>query len=108
MSGELAGALRERVTIFRRAGARDALGGASGGWAAIAAAWAAIVPDGAGDEVSGDALDAAPRWRVTLRAPAQATIGDRIGWGARMLRVRGRSDDPAARDRVMLAAEEVR
>lgn len=108
MSGELAGVLRERVTLLRRDAARDALGGASGEWAAIGEAWAAIVPDGAGGAVSGDAPDAPQRWRVTLRAPTPATIGDRLGWGARGLRVRGRSDDPAMPDRVTLLVEEVR
>lgn len=109
MSGdELAGRLAERIVIERRGGERDAIGGASGGWAAIGNAWAAIAPDGAGEAVAGEALAGLPRWRVTLRATIDAAIGDRLVWGARRLAVRGRGDDPALRDRFTLTCEEER
>lgn len=41
---EFAGALRERVTIERRLGNRDALGGAVGAYAYDGTGWAAISP----------------------------------------------------------------
>ena len=108
MSGELAGALDQRVTIERRAADRDALGGASGAWSVIATRWAALAPDAAGDLISGDTLSSSPRWRATLRAPLDAAPSDRIGWGGRRLAVRARLDDPATPDRIILICEEER
>ena len=108
MSGEFSGRLDQRVTLSRRAPDRDALGGASGRWSVLATFWAAIAPDGSGDLVAGDALSAAPRWRVTLRTPCGAVIDDRIGWGDRALRIRARLDDPASPDRIILICEEER
>ena len=107
MSG-FAGALRERVTIWRRAEARDALGGASGTWTAGASVWAAVRPGGREPPVEAEARSAAPRWRVTLRAGAGARVGDRIGWRGRWLLVAGLVEDPATPDRVMLETEEER
>jgi len=108
MSGELAGRLRERIAIVRREPIRDAGGGASEGWATIGPAWAAIEPDGSGDLTAGDARAASPRWRVTLRLGADVTVGDRLTWGQRRMRVRRRIDDPATPDRFTLHAEEER
>lgn len=108
MSGELAGRLSELVTIQRRGGDRDALGGASGAWTAIGDRWASLAPQQSGPLMAGDALDARPRWRVTLRAGSGVAVGDRLGWRGRMLGVRGVVDDPALPDRTVIEAEEER
>lgn len=107
MKGELAGALQERVTIERRGAERDALGGAVGDWSLVGAGWAAIVSDGFGPVSEADARSALPRWRVTMRR-ADVRVGDRIMWGERALVVARRGDDPRARDRMILTAEEQR
>lgn len=108
MSGELAGRLRSRVAIQRRAADRDTIGGATGDWVTIGQAWAGLAPDGTGDVAAADARRAAPRWQVTLRAGADVTIGDRLIWRGRKLRVRRLSEDPAQPDRIMLDTQEDR
>lgn len=100
MSGDFAGGLAERVTLFRRDPARDVLGGASGDWTAVREAWAAIVPVG---------LKEMPRWRVMLRSEGEAPrIGDRIGWRGRTLRVTAVGIDPAFSERLLADTEEER
>ena len=108
MSGELAGRLRSRVTILRRVTTRDAIGGSAGDWVTIGQAWAGLTPDGTSEPTVGDAPSAALRWKVTLRTGADVTIGDRLLWRGRVLRVRRLSDDPAEPDRIMLDTQEER
>lgn len=109
MSGTLAGRLRERVTIERRATARDALGGANGGWSPLRSGWAGIEPDREGAAVSGEALSAMPRWTVVMRREApMPELGDRIGWQGRRLRVRAVAWDPRTPDRIAIDTEEER
>lgn len=104
--GELSGRLRERIAILRRDEARDALGGADGGWRAMGDAWAAIEPAGTGAPVAGEAIRARPRWRVTVRAGAGLMPGDRIRWRGAVLRVRQATADPRLPDRILAEAEE--
>jgi len=108
MSAELAGLLRERVTIQRRGPGRDALGGAVGEWTTIAEAWAAVAPADGGPVVAGGALAAMPWWRVTLRAPSAAAMGDRMIWRGRRLMTRRITADPRLPDRVECMMEEER
>jgi SPP1 family predicted phage head-tail adaptor len=105
---ELAGALRERVILQRRAEARDGLGGATGGWVSLGSAWAAIDYERAGPGVIAGALDDAPLWRVTMRVRGDVSAGDRLLWGERVLRVRRVERDPRTRDFLRLRAEEAR
>lgn len=107
MSAELSGRLRERVTIARPDGGRDALGAADGGWTALGDAWAAIEPAGSGAGVAGEARAALPTWHVTVRA-RDLRPGDRIGWDDRMLIVREVRMDPMRADRLVASAEEQR
>jgi head-tail adaptor len=108
MSGaELAGLLRERVDILRRAATRDDLGGASGDWMRLASVWAQIVPDGDGP-VDGDWPDGPARWLATLRSAALVRAGDRLGWRDRLLKVRSVIADPATPDRLALTLEDAR
>ncbi|MDB5685368.1 MAG: hypothetical protein JWM75_3066 [Sphingomonas bacterium] len=108
MSAELAGRLRERITIERRETTRDAVGGTSGGWTPIGEWWAAVAPDGSGDIVAADRRTAAARWRITLRTGADLRIGDRLTWRGTRMRVRRRIDDPAQPDRITVETEEER
>ncbi|WP_156679431.1 head-tail adaptor protein [Sphingomonas profundi] len=110
MSGarELAGRLRERVTIAHAPDERDPLGAAETGWTITATRWAAIDADGGGDAVVAEAADAPARFRVTMRPGIAVAPGDRIGWAGRTLRVRALSEDPALPDRIVLRVEEIR
>ncbi|MBU3078471.1 phage head completion protein [Sphingomonas quercus] len=108
MSAELAGTMRERVTILRRAPGRDSLGGAAGEWLEIGAAWAAIAPGEGGAVVAGNAVAAMPLWRATLRLPTPATVDDRLLWRGRRLTVRRMTADPRSPDRIEFLAEEER
>ena len=106
--GELAGRLRERVTIARAADDRDALGAADGAWVTVATLWTAVAADGAGEAAVGEAVSVAARFRVTIRAGVAVLPGDRIDWAGRLLRVRSVAEAPELRDRIVLMAEEVR
>ena len=108
MSGrkELAGRLNQRIRIERRGSARDALGGATGEWVAVAVLWAAIEPVGTGALTDGEAIRARPRWRVTVRSGADVAIDDRIRWRGCVIRVRGLTADPATPDRIIAMGEE--
>ena len=107
MSGELAGALRERVELQRRDDARDTIGGAVGDWVSLGMAWAAIEYERAGAGVAGDAADASPWWRVTMRA-LDVSVGDRMLWIGRVLAVRSVERDPRFPDRLRARVEEAR
>lgn len=109
MRGELSGRLRTRVIIERREDARDVLGAASGDWIVMRSAWAEIAPEGAGPIAEAEARAAMPRWMVTMRSEAPVpTIGDRVLWAGRRLRVRSVGTDPRAPDAVRLSTEEER
>lgn len=108
MSGEFAGALRERVTIEQPNPARDALGGRQSGYLYDGAAWAAVAPLVPADLSSADALSALPRWSVTLRKREGIMPGTRLVWRGRFLRVRAVMSDPALPAQMVLICEEVR
>jgi head-tail adaptor len=105
---EFAGALRERVTIERRLGNRDALGGATGRYAYDGAAWAVISPLVPADLNVADSLSAMPRWQVTLRKREGIDLRTRLLWRGRVLGVRGCISDPRDPARMVLTCEEVR
>lgn len=108
MSGELAGRLRERVTVERRAATRDALGGATGAWIAVATIRAAVAPGRAGPAVAGDAPSGLDDWIVTARAEADVRVGDRLVWRGRRLAAVRVVRDPRAPDRIEIFNEEER
>jgi head-tail adaptor len=109
MSGELAGRLRERVTIVRREDARDVLGAASGDWVTLRNAWVEIAPDAIGASAQADVRSAMPRWTVTMRGEAPLpAIGDRVLWAGRTLMVRSVTADPRRPDELRLGTEEER
>ena len=105
---ELAGALRERVQIERRGEARDALGGATGGWIALGSAWAAVEYERPGPGTAAGAREDRPLWRVTMRARSDVAVGDRLVWAGKQLGVRSVERDPRWRELLILRAEEMR
>jgi head-tail adaptor len=108
MSAELAGLLRERVTLERQAPGRDALGVARGAWLSLGQCWAAVVPAGEGERYLGDAAAAPARFHVTIRARKVFGVGDRVIWRGRTLVVETVTFDPTIPDRITCLTEELR
>ena len=108
MSGEFAGALKQRVTIERPTLLRTASGLQEVGWEPVATCLAAIVAEGVGAEAEAMALSASPRFRVTIRARDGISVGQRVIWGERVMLVRQRIDDPRSPERIILRCEEMR
>lgn len=105
---EFSGALKERVTIERRLGNRDAMGGAIGAYAYDGAAWAAISPLIPADLTAADALSALPRWQVTMRKREGIDLKTRLVWRGRYLGVRSLISDPRDPARMVLTCQEAR
>jgi head-tail adaptor len=105
---EFSGALRERVTIERRAEARDALGGATGGYLYDGAAWVAVAPIVPQSLIAADAVSALPRWRVTMRKREGIGPWTRLVWRGRFLAVRACESDPRDPARMTLTCDEQR
>lgn len=105
---EFTGTLRERVTIERRLGNRDALAGASGRYAFEGGAWVAISPLIPADMSAADALSALPRWQVTMRKREGIDLRTRLVWRGRFLGVRGIVSDPRNPAQMVLTCEEAR
>jgi head-tail adaptor len=108
VSGEFLGMLRERVTIERRLGNRDALGGASGHYAYEGAAWVAVSPLIPADLAAADSLSAMPRWQVTMRKREGIDLKTRLVWRGRFRGVRGIVSDPRNAAQMVLTCEEAR
>lgn len=106
MGRETAGLLVERVTIERRDGARDALGGSADAWTAEAEVWAGVAPDRTNAEERGGTLRAERRWAVTVRRRTGLGLDCRLLWRGRVLCVRMVDDDPRVKDVVTLRCEE--
>ena len=105
---EFSGTLRERVTLERRLGNRDALGGAVGAYAYDGAAWAAVSPLFPGDLTVADSLSALPRWQVTMRKREGVDLKTRLVWRGRFLGVRSVVSDPRDPARMVLTCQEKR
>ena len=105
---ELSGSLRERVTLERRLGNRDALGGAVGAYAYDGAAWAAVSPLIPADLTVADSLSALPRWQVTMRKREGVDLKTRLVWRGRFLGVRSVISDPRDPARMVLTCQEKR
>ena len=105
---EFSGTLRERVTLERRLGNRDALGGAIGAYAYDGAAWAAVSPLIPADLTVADSLSALPRWQVTMRKREGVDLKTRLVWRGRFLGVRSVISDPRDPARMVLTCQEKR
>ena len=108
MSGEFSGALRERVTIERRAEARDGLGGSTGAYRYDGAAWVAVAPVAPQSLSAADAVSILPRWRVTMRKREGIGPETRLVWRHRFLAVRFVESDPREPAKMILTCEEMR
>ncbi|MFN3620884.1 phage head closure protein [Sphingorhabdus sp.] len=108
MSGEFAGALRERVVIETRMGTRDSRAGAVGSYRYDGQVWAAVSPLMPSDLTRADALSAMPRWRVTIRKREGLGLGTRLTWRGKYLAVRAALSDPQTPAQMQLTCEEVR
>lgn len=100
---ELAGSLRETVTIEQWQEQRDASGLADGGWVvdAVVAAEVALERAVSADFLMGDAERTVSRWRVTMRAPQRLGVTSRLWWRGERLTVLGVERDPAKPDRLV-------
>lgn len=105
---EFSGTLRERVTLERRLGNRDALGGAVGAYAYDGAAWAAVSPLIPAELSAADSLSALPRWQVTMRKREGVDLKTRLVWRGRFLGVRSVVSDPRDPARMVVTCEEKR
>ena len=105
---EFTGTLKERVTLERRLGNRDALGGAIGAYAYDGAAWAAVSPLIPADLTVADTLSALPRWQVTMRKREGVDLKTRLVWRGRFLGVRSVISDPRDPARMVLTCQEKR
>lgn len=105
---EFTGTLRERVTIERRLGNRDALAGASGRYAYEGGAWVAVSPLIPADMSIADSLSAMPRWQVTMRKREGIDQRTRLIWRGRFLGVRAIISDPRNAAQMVLTCEERR
>lgn len=108
MTGELAGALRERVTIEQRAGARDAIAGATGTYVYDGAAWVGVTPLIPAELSLGSALHAMPRWQVVMRKREGIGPATRLVWRGKWLAVRTVASDPREPAHMILTCEELR
>jgi head-tail adaptor len=108
MSGEFAGALRERIIIEKRSATRDAGARAHGGYGYDGAAWASVMPLILGDLTQADSLSALPRWRVIMRKREDIGPWSRLVWRRKYLMVRGVVSDPAEPSQMVITADEVR
>lgn len=105
---EFAGALRERVEIEQRIGARDSLAGGTGRYRYDGCAWTSVTPLMPAGLVVGDSLSGLPRWRVTMRKREGIGPGTRLIWRKKFLAVRGVESDPREPAQMVLSCEEVR
>jgi head-tail adaptor len=108
MSGELAGALRERVILETRLGNREAAAGSVGRYAYVGEAWAALSPLVPADLTQADSISAMPRWRVTMRKREDIDPRVRLTWRGKYLAVRGVVSDPREPAQMVLTCEELR
>jgi head-tail adaptor len=108
MSAELAGALRERVTIEIRASNRDTAAGATGRYVYSGQAWASLMPLVPASLSQADALSAKPRWQVTMRKRESVDLGARLTWRGKYLAVRSVISDPREPAYLIATCEEAR
>jgi len=102
---ELAGHLRERVTLEDWVSARDEVGADAGQWA-LSGSFAAAVEAERGSlrdrQADGEALRSVSRWRVTLRAPVDVRLTTRLWWRGERLTVLAVERDPLLAEMLVL------
>lgn len=103
MSGEMAGALKERIAIGVP-GARDAAG-AAGDPVFGEPVWASVESEPPAMGARGEQLAAPARYTIVMRGEAFAKVGDRLQWRGQTLTVIAVTRDPLRPDRILLRAE---
>ncbi|BBE32903.1 head-tail adaptor protein [Sphingosinicella microcystinivorans] len=103
MSGELAGALKERVAIGVHT-AGDAAG-AAGDPVFGAPMWASVESETPVIGARAERLSAPARYTIVMRGEASAKVGDRLQWRGQALTVIAATRDPLRPDRILLRAE---
>jgi head-tail adaptor len=103
MTGEMAGALKERIAIGV-AGASDAAG-AVGDPVFGEPVWASIESEAPVTAARGERLAAPARYTIVMRGEASAKVGDRLQWRGETLTVIAVTRDPLRPDRILLRAE---
>lgn len=99
---EMAGALREQVTIETWVDMRDDAGADAGFWRLERTVFASVVPDPATvRSVEGAARRSGRRWTVTLRTPVRLGLTSRLLWAGRILSVLAIETDPRLPDRLV-------
>jgi len=87
MGREFSGILRERISIERQRGERDALGSAVPLHDPVGTFWAAAEALNSGREAEAESRSALPRWRFILRETQAIRPGDRLVWGERVMTI---------------------
>lgn len=106
--GEFTGRLSERVRFEGRDDVRGPAGDRISAWSVRFERWAMVEPLRRADPTvdRGDALHAARRWRVTIRAGVRPKLDMRMRWRGQTLRPTGIEIDPASPGRILILAED--
>jgi SPP1 family predicted phage head-tail adaptor len=81
------GRLKTRLQLQAPVDDDDGQGGVARSYTTIATVWAAVLPVGAQQNVSADAVGAALRVRIVLRSNFELTLQHRLVDGARIYRI---------------------
>ncbi len=103
MSGEMAGTLRERISIGTHGPVDGA--GASGDPIYGAPLWARVEAETPAPGVRGERLAGPARYTIVMRSGASAAVGDRLQWRGETLTVIAVTRDPLRPDHILLRAE---
>ncbi len=109
MRAEMAGNLRERVSLLRPVPGVGPAGEAAETWSAVGERWARVEPvlRTALSALEGDTRQTARRWRVTLRSGPDVQLDMRLSWRRVVLRLTGIESDPSDPAMLVLLAEEL-
>ncbi|WP_339822946.1 head-tail adaptor protein [uncultured Parasphingorhabdus sp.] len=108
MGQEFSGILRERITIERQTGSRDALASAEPEYITIGEFWAAAEALDGGSASEAESRSAMPRWRFILRETQAIKPGDRLLWGDRVMAIASVILEHRLIPKTILQAEEKR
>ena len=103
---ELAGLLRERMTLERATGLSDGAGGLITGWARLGELWAGIAADRPGPGVEAERRSRRARYRVIMRDRDDVALSCRLLWRRGSLSVIGITRDPATPGQIECLVEE--
>lgn len=82
------GELDQRITIKRKALARDGAGGATQSWTTLVTLWALVRPMSGGERNAAMRNEARADYLVVIRWRDDLRAGDRIEWRGRYMNIR--------------------